>query len=166
MELDPKKGRKVEPEPLSREVEIRFKTRRRRRHSFSRKRGRMRSFLKRAPTSAYLEHLVLSLEHNDVIAPVVGGSVTDLHRRPLLHPLLSGLLIQENKSWLRHWFRQDNVSTLYDPMSCLNQWRNQDFSRKFFLGEPKHRWRITGLTDIQVTTDENRRQITDSSNFG
>ena len=49
MELDPKKGRKVEPEPLSREVEIRFKTRRRRRHSFSRKRGKCAHFWSACP---------------------------------------------------------------------------------------------------------------------
>lgn len=37
-------------------------------------------------------HLITTLEDDDVIAAMVGGSVPDLHRGPLLDPLLPRLV--------------------------------------------------------------------------
>ena len=39
-----------------------------------------------------ISHLIATLEHDDVVAAMVGGSVPDLDRGPLLDPLLPRLV--------------------------------------------------------------------------
>ena len=40
----------------------------------------------------FISHLIATLEHDDVVAAMVGGSVPDLDRGPLLDPLLPRLV--------------------------------------------------------------------------
>ena len=63
-----------------------------------------------------------------VICRRFSSVVTWMSVKPVIRHLCLGSPGKNSRerSWLRHWFRQDIGSYNVQTLSCLNQWRNQD----------------------------------------